>query len=99
MTKIEVFKKLVALNKKQNDYIDRVPSDISAVVFDNEYINIQGQMMDLLIQNYFGDQADSIYWFLYDWKPGYSVEVDGQQTMINNIDEYIAWMKAVEFFE
>ena len=99
MKKSEVFRKIVALTKEGNDFLDSVPNSISSVFFDNGYNNAQGLINDLLIDEYFGEHAGSVNWFLYDWKPGYEVEYNGQTTKIDDLDQYIEWMGRTEFFQ
>ena len=54
---------------------------------------------DKLMKVAFGEHYQSVEWFLYEWKPGFEVGIDGVETVINNIDDYIAWLKLNEGFE
>jgi hypothetical protein len=99
MKKSDVFRKLVKLHNDINQYLDRVPSDIVQSIFDNEYSNNQGHMVDLLIDEYFGEHAESVLWFMYEWKPGFAVGYDGNAQKIYSLDEYIEYLKVHEGFE
>jgi hypothetical protein len=67
---ITILKKIKEIEHNQNTYLDSVPSDISTVVFDNEYANMNGLKFDIVLQALFGDYVDEVYWFLYEFKPG-----------------------------
>jgi hypothetical protein len=99
MTKEQLFRNMVALQTVANDYIKQIPTDIQDSFFDNGYVNTIRMMNDELIEVAFGEHYPSVEWFLYEWKPGYEVGYDGKFTVINNLDEYIEWMKLVEGFE
>lgn len=99
MKKSEVFRKLVQLRTDADVFIDSIPSPINEAIFDNDYSNAQGLMIDMLSDAYFGKHAESVNWFLYEWKPGYTVSIDGKETVIEYLDEYIEWMIENEDFE
>lgn len=104
MTKSDVLRKIVQLHNEQNAYIDSIPNEFSSLIFDNEYTNCCGMMVDTLIDSYFGNHAESISWFLYEWKPGFSagcVDEAGLKVTvdIDNIDDYITYMKEYEGFD
>ena len=99
MNKIELFIYIYKEQQQQIKYLESVPQDIRPFIFDNEHANSIGMVNEKLIEAVFGEHASSIFWFLYDWAPGRKCGVDGDLTVINSIDDYIEWMKAVEFFE
>lgn len=88
-----VVTKLIELELAKNTYIDSIPTDIRGVFFDNEYTNSMGRQYDLLLQTLFGPaMAEDVYWFLLEWKPGYTVSIDGKEYVINTPKEFIAYM-------
>jgi len=99
MTREELFRKLYEEEVKRNKWFKSLPLDINSAFFDNEYVNSLYNDNSMLIEKVFDEYAESVSWFLYEWKPGYEVEFNGKTTKINNIDEYIKWMKSVEGFE
>lgn len=99
MKKSDVFRKLVKLRTDADVFMNSIPSPINDAIFDNDYSNSQGLMIDMLTDEYFGKHAESVYWFLYEWKPGYTVSIDGKEKGINSLDEYIKWMIEHEDFE
>lgn len=99
MNKERAFRELYRLSKLRDDYLDTVPSDLYPTVIDNKYVNIVVHERDMLLRLVFGDQAESVEWFLYEWKPGYDVGCDGVELRpINNIDEYIEYLREHEGF-
>lgn len=41
---------------------------------------------------------DDVNWFLFDWREGYAITVDGVEYVINNIDDYLNYVKK-EYFK
>ena len=94
-SKEKIFRELYANLLKRDEYFDTIPQDINMAFVDNRYVDNLLHERDMLIRLIFGDQSEAIEWFLYEWRPGF--EVDGVK--INNIDEYIDYMKKCEGFE
>ena len=101
MNKEAIFRKLYENNVKRWNYINKLPIDISDAFFDNEYVNLLGNDNDILLSYVFGDHKESIEWFLYEWDPDTINEVgfNGVTEKIENIDQYIDWMKRNEGFK
>lgn len=94
-----VFRKLYQMSKKRDEYMATVPGDLYSSVIDNGYVESIIHERDMLLRLVFGDHADAIEWFLYEWKPGLEVGYEGvPMTPINDIDEYIEFMKKNEGF-
>lgn len=98
MTKEEIFRKLYDSYLKRETYLDNVPFDLHYAVFDNEYVNLLDADKNILLEAVFGEHKRSIDWFLYEWRPGYEVGINGVNVKIANIDQYIDWMKVNEGF-
>lgn len=98
MKKSDVFRKIVKLNKESTEFLDSIPVEINEAFFDNPHSNAIGMINDLLIKAYFQEHAESIFWFLYEWKPFAEVEYCGVTEKIKDIDHYIDWMQRVEGF-
>ena len=102
MTREEIFRKLYKEYKAAQDYMSKVPSDISTFMVTNDYAESYHKMVEMLIPAYFGKHAEAIEWFIYDWEVGYKVSANiGDRTIIltiNNIDEYIKYLKKYEDF-
>lgn len=94
-SKEKIFRELYANLLKRDEYFDTIPRDINMAFVENQYVDNLLRERDMLIRLIFGEHSDAIEWFLYEWRPGF--EVDGVK--INNIDEYIDYMKKYEGFE
>jgi len=99
MTKEQIFRNLYANYVNRDAYLDRIPNDLQTYVFDNTYSNLLSNDCAMMINHIFGDAADGIFWFLYEWQPGYEVGYHEHERAIQNIDDYIDWMKNVEHID
>jgi hypothetical protein len=99
MSKAQTFKYIYEQTIKGEKFIDSLPVSVRSAFFDNELQESTQLIADVLIRKYFDEHWESVEWFLYEWKPGYTVGIGGRETMINNIDEYIEWMRENEDFE
>lgn len=97
-TKETLFRRLYQDHLDREKYLDSCPHDIQLFIMDNKYAAITGAQNAMLIEHIFGEHSESIFWFLYEWQPGFEVGMNGVTTEINNIDEYIDWMKKNEGF-
>ena len=99
LNKEQLFRELYKSDVKRLNYFDTVPHDLRAVML-NQYTDHLFNDRDMLIKFAFGEHANSVEWFLNDWQPGFEVGiVNGEETIINNIDDMIDWMKKNEGFE
>lgn len=100
MTKEKLFRNLVKLYATSGAWLDTVPSEINSVFFDNPVMDAMYSANTMLIREYFGEHAEAVEWFIYEWKPGFAVRpMDSQdEIQINSIDEYVAYMKQYEGF-
>lgn len=99
MNKERAFRELYRLSKKRDDYLNTVPSDLYPAVIDNVYVNIITHERDMLLRLVFGEHAEAVEWFLYEWEPGYEVGTeDALMRPINDIDEYIEYLRQHEGF-
>lgn len=98
-TKEEVFRIIWQQKQLADKFIDSLPRSINEAFFANEYTDAYNVISDTLMMEYFGRHWDSVYWFLYEWKQGFMVGIYTADTVINNIDEYIEWMKKHENFQ
>jgi hypothetical protein len=96
--KIALFRKIYTQKVKGDAYVKVLPYEISRAIFDNEYSNSQGMINDMLCDTIFGKDIESINWFIYDWQPGYKVESNDKTFVINNLDDYIAFIESEEGF-
>lgn len=98
---IDVVRKLKDWDTEQEQYIKTIPYDIASVFFDNQYINLMSMQKDLLISQLFGDMAEDVMWFLYEFEAGKSpgphcILADGTEYVYNTNEDYYAYLKECE---
>lgn len=86
---------LEAYNTKMHQ-LDR---GFSNYLIESPAVLISNRISDKLMSALFGQMLEDVLWFLYDWKEGYEIEVDGKKYIINNLDDYLAYVKAVYYSE
>jgi hypothetical protein len=95
---IEVLKKLKKLTKKSDAFVDSVPRCLREVVYDNDFSNAQGLMIDVLVNAFFEEFVEDCYWFLYEWKPGKdSVQIvtkAGTEFVIKTENDFYKYLKS-----
>lgn len=95
MNKETIFRELYTSKVKREQYLESVPKDLQAAIYDNCYVNSTFIDYEMLLENVFVEHYEAIAWFLYEWNPGYKVD----DIEINDIDQYIEFMKKNEGFE
>lgn len=98
MSKEQLFREVYKNSLIRDEYFKKLPADICMAFIDNEYVNNVTQERDMMLRLLFDEHAEAIEWFLYEWRPGSEVGFDTVVTKINNIDEYIDFMKNNEGF-
>lgn len=84
---IQLVKEIRELDQQASTYLIKLPSLIDTFIIDNEYANCQSRIQSILMQSIFGEVYDDICWFLYEWQPGYTIEVLGGTVYILNTEE------------
>lgn len=95
---ISIVRKLKDWDTEQEQYIETVPPDIRSIFFDNQYINLLCMQKDALINQLFGDMADDVMWFLYEFEAGKSagphcILADGTQYVYNTNEDYYRYLR------
>lgn len=98
MNKERLFRELVDQSNTRDKYLESVPSDLFNSVIDNAYVNSITEERDMMLKMIFGEHAEAVEWFLYEWQPGYEVSCNGVTIAIHSIDAYIHWMQENEGF-
>lgn len=87
-------------NKKIDDWVDTIPSDIDIAFCDNTYVNSLVTINLALIKELFGDLYDDVYWFLYECNERcYEITVDGKVYNIHSVDDYINYLVSEHLIE
>lgn len=95
--KAKTVKKLIQniqIQKKiGNDWLDNINSEIRTVFFDNSYVESLHNQVQLLMKQTFKNIYEEVDWFLYDWRPGFTItNKDGKDYVINNLDDFIQYL-------
>lgn len=90
-------RKLYEVVKAGDEYLQKVPDDIKPFVYENGFVNHLGLMNDILIEWTFGDLAEIVRWFLFEWTPDnelvYKTESGDIETcLFNNEDEFYSFV-------
>jgi hypothetical protein len=93
--KFETFENLVTQlynNKLERDcQFNKFPINYKIMIFDDEYVESVLEENHLLMQHIFGDNYLCVRWFLYDWKPGYTLVDNGIECVIQSIEDYLKY--------
>lgn len=102
----EIFEKLLtdiySLHQELEAYntkMHQLDRGFSNYLIESPAVLISNRISDKLMTALFGEMLEDVLWFLYDWKEGYEIEVDGKKYIINNLDDYLAYVKAVYYSE
>ncbi len=102
----EVFEKLLtdiySLHQELEAYntkMHQLDRGFSNYLIESPAVLISNRISDKLMTTLFGEMLEDVLWFLYDWKEGYEIEVDGKKYIINNLDDYLAYVKDVYYSE
>lgn len=98
---IDVVRKIRKLNKRQEEYVDKLPVDIQDMFLDNAYVNDLSMKNDILMSALFGPVVvEDIFWFIYEYKqgsPGPHVTIDSEDTITFNTDEdFYKYLEGIE---
>lgn len=94
---VNIVRKIRTLNNESATYITSIPSDICAAFFDNTYVNNLQTQKELLITSLFGDMAEDVCWFLYEFTPGSSagphcITPDGTEYVYRTDEDYYDYL-------
>lgn len=74
-------------------WLNTIPTEIRESFYENPYVNSILMEHDTLLKFTLGDLCDDVFWFLYDWKPGFHITVDDRQYIINDLNDYITYLE------
>ena len=89
---VSLLKSLYEMELKKEEWISKLPSDISDAFFDNPYVNGMQRQLDEMINAHFGIHSDSVDWLLYEWREGLEVSIDGKRFKINAPEDYYKYL-------
>ena len=95
--KAKTVKKLIQNIQEQRkvgyDWLNNINYQIRTVFFDNSYTESLHKQVDLLMRATFKDIYEEVYWFIMDWREGFTItNKDGKDYIINNLDDFIQYL-------
>jgi len=89
-----IFTRIYSENKKQDEFLNSIPSSIRDAFFDNDYSNSLEMLKDFMMEKLFSMEIYfDILYFLYDWKSGYHIETNGNSYIINDFEDMLKYFK------
>lgn len=93
--KIALLAAIRALHLASEEYIESIPSDLGACVYDNGYTDCLHNISELLLKAHFGVYYTDVSYFLYEWRPQHSspIVVDGVDVDVTTIEKYYDYLR------
>jgi hypothetical protein len=85
-------KDYIQADKQGDIFLESINPQIVSAFYDNDYVNSLHRKNDLALKMAFGSLYDEICWFLYDWKPGFEIQVNDVAYIINDVNDYIKYL-------
>ena len=101
----EKFKSIVNILKTEDEkrevWISTLPWSLREAFFDNEYVSSLHGTISHLMEALLSSELleDDVNWFLFEWKPGFTIFAGDKDYVINDIDDYFSYTKEVYFSE
>ena len=97
---INIVRTIKNLDEQAMEYADSIPIDLRLFVMDNEYVNIMSRQKDLLLEGLFGEYAEDVCWFLYEFKAGkhkgpHLILADGTEYTYNSNEDYYEYLETL----
>ena len=87
--------------ERGDEWMDKVPHEVSAAFFDNPYVDSLQFRVDLLIKTMFDEPLlMEVSWFLYEWEESKDESLrtisypDGRKFVINNVTDFCDYLIA-----
>lgn len=94
----EIFKMLITERDKRDEFLNQLPTTISAAFFDNEMVNSLHKTIDKLCEKLFTPNLlQDVEYFLYDYEFGWKFSVNYKEYEFNSTDDILAYFKEQYF--
>lgn len=95
---IDVVRKLKYLDNEMDAYMKTIPNDIAIAFMDNTYVNNLYTQKEVLINALFGDMAEDVSWFLFEFQAGKSlgphlITEEGKEYFYHTDEDYYEYLK------
>ena len=95
----EIVEKMVATHEAKTHYTNKlreVDLILGDFVIENRYTNLIEMENEYLLRKLLGENlCEDVFWFIYDWKPGYEVGIDNVTYKIEDINSYMSYINNV----
>ncbi len=90
--------KMIAMEEKQDQWIDSLPRELKESFFDNDYVNSLRTQIDSLVEFIFKDWTEDVGYFLYE-DPPHEITTKKGKYVIHNVKEYVDYLVSEGFCE
>lgn len=95
---INLLKELRRLNQASRAYLDDYPHLFQDLVIGSEYAENLHRGQSLLLKHVFGEYAEDVEWFLYEFTPGSSpgphvILADGTEYVFKTDEDYYEYFR------
>lgn len=93
---ITMLKEVRKLRQEADEYLDKLPNDLSLYVMDNTYTTAVSMIGDKSLKMIFGDMNEDISWFLYEFTPKEEPQLwlaDGTPITLKSDEDYYEYLR------
>ena len=83
---------IIRLDQEGDAWLNTVNSQVRDSFYDNGYTEILYKQREMMLKYIFKDIYENVFWFLYDWRIGYTINKDGKDYSINSLDDFIQYL-------
>lgn len=93
---IDLIKEIRVLDAQGEAYLSTIPTPFDMILVENDFQIANYKIQNILMRQVFGNTYEDICWFLYEWKPGYSIKTqDGVEYTFNTEEDYYKYLERV----
>ena len=91
----QLLETILKFRNEGTEWVESLNSDIRSAFYENKYVNSILMEIDVLLKLAVGNELiDDVEWFLYEWKPGFNIQIDDQTHEINNLGDFMRYLVA-----
>ena len=88
-----IISEIIRLDQEGDAWLETINSQVRDSFYDNGYTNILYKQREMLLKFIFKNLYEEVYWFVYDWREGFTItNKDGKDYIINNLDDFIQYL-------
>lgn len=93
-------------NKKSNEWLDKVPTEISSAFFDNPYVDYLQKTNNILLCSLLDDETlvEEVQWFIHEWNETSNENCKticlstGKKYVISSVDSFVDYICDLGYF-